>query len=122
MAKKILVAEDDALLSQLLVKRLQEEGFDTRAAFDGAAAISQVQTWHPDLLLLDILMPVKNGYEVLESIRADNAVASTVVVIVSNLGATEDIERAKSFGVKEFIKKADTTPGAIAQKVKSILE
>ena len=121
MAKKVLVAEDDALLSQLLVKRLQEEGFDARAAFDGGAAVAQVRTWHPDLLLLDILMPVKNGYEVLEEIRADKSTASIVVVIVSNLGANEDIEKAKSFGVTEFIKKADTTPGAIAQKVRLVL-
>ena len=121
MVKKILVAEDDQLLSQLLVKRLQEEGFDTRAAMDGEAAISQVKEWQPDLMLLDILMPMKNGYEVLEAIRADEATKATAVVVVSNLGADEDIEKAKSLGVEKFIKKADTTPAAIAAEVKQIL-
>ncbi len=121
MNKKVLVAEDDQLLSQLMVKRLQEEGFDTRATFDGGAAVEQVKQWKPDLLLLDILMPVKNGYEVLEAIRADIDTAATVVLIVSNLGASEDMEKAASYGVKEFIKKSDSTPSAIAARVKVLL-
>jgi len=121
MNKKVLVAEDDALLSSLLVKRLQEEGFDARAAFDGDAAIAQVKEWKPDLLLLDILMPNKNGYEVLEALRADEATKDTRVIVVSNLGTQEDIDKAKLLGVAEFITKAETTPGAIAARAQELL-
>ena len=118
---RVLVAEDDALLSSFLVKRLQVEGYETRAAYDGQATIDAVKNWKPDLLLLDILMPVKDGYDVLAEMRADSAVASTPVLVVSNLSADQDIQRAKEFGVKYFVTKADTTPEAVAQKVRDML-
>src|SRR5579872_5197008 len=107
---KVLVAEDDALLSSLLLKHLQKEGYETRAVYDGAAAIDEVKNWHPDVLLLDILMPIKNGWDVLTAIRADSTLSTTTaVVIISNLSATDDIEKAKAFGVEDFLVKATTS-------------
>lgn len=115
---KVLVAEDDALLSSLLLKHLQKENFETRAVYDGAAAIDEVRNWKPDVLLLDILMPVKNGWDVLSEIKADQSIANTTaVVIISNLSAEEDIARAKSFGVDNFLVKATTSLSQIVEKV-----
>ena len=119
---KVLVAEDDSLLASLLVEQLKREGYETRAAFDGLAAVDEVKSWHPDVLLLDILMPGKNGWEVLQAIRADGATSATpVVIIVSNLSAQDDVEKAKQMGVKDFLIKASTSLSEIVQKVKSVL-
>lgn len=119
---KVLVAEDDALLSSFMVKRLREEGYDVKASFDGAAALEEVKKWQPDLLLLDILMPIKDGYAVLQEIRGDPSVAGTRVMVVSNLsGDEQNLAKAKGFGVLEFVEKANTTPSLIAEKVTGIL-
>ena len=119
---KILVAEDDSLLASLLVDQLKRDGYDTRAAFDGIATIEEVKEWHPDVLLLDILMPGKNGWEVLEAIRGDGSIASTpVVIIVSNLSAQEDIDRAQRLGVKHFLVKATTSLADIVDRVKGAI-
>ncbi len=119
---KILLAEDDSLLASLLLDQLKQEGLETRAAFDGLAAIDEVKKWHPDVLLLDILMPGKNGWEVLDAIRADATISSTpVVIIVSNLSTQEDMDKAQQYGVKYFLVKASTTLTEIVGKVKSAL-
>lgn len=119
---KVLIAEDDSLLASLLVDQLKREGYETRAAFDGVAAVDEVKNWRPDVLLLDILMPGKNGWEVLEAIRADGATAGTpVVIIVSNLSAKDDIEKAQHMGVKHFLIKATTSLAEIVDRVKGVL-
>lgn len=121
MATKVLVAEDDELLSSLLVGRLQGAGYETHAAYDGSAAIAEAKKWQPDLLILDLLMPVKSGYDVLEAIRADAGLAPMRVIVVSNLSANDDVDKARKYGVIAFLVKANTTPGEITEKVKSIL-
>lgn len=119
---KVLVAEDDTLLASLLVEQLKREGYEARAAFDGVATVDEVKRWHPDVLLLDILMPGKNGWEVLEAIRADGAVSATpVVIIVSNLSAQDDVDKAQQMGVKHFLVKATTSLAEIVAKVKTVL-
>ena len=119
---KVLVAEDDTLLASLLVEQLKKEGYETRAAFDGMATVDEVKKWHPDVLLLDILMPGKNGWEVLEAIRADGTTAATpVVIIVSNLSAQDDMDKAQQMGVKYFLVKATTSLTEIVAKVKGVL-
>ena len=118
---KILVAEDDTLLSSLVVKALQAEGMDTQAAYDGVEAIERIKSWQPDIVLLDIIMPNKDGFAVLEELRADPHTVDLRVIIMSNLGDSENIEHAKKFNVVDYIVKADTTPHEIVAKIKSVL-
>ena len=117
---KILVAEDDALLSALLVRSLVAEGFETHAAYDGLETLLEIKSWHPDLVLLDLLMPNKDGLSVLADVRADSELSKTHVIVFSNLGDTDTIELVKKFGVSEYFIKANTTPHEIVAKVKSI--
>ncbi|HEY4517105.1 MAG TPA: response regulator [Candidatus Paceibacterota bacterium] len=121
MAKRILVGEDDSLLSSMIVRRLDAEGYDTEATYDGEQTIKKIRDWKPDLLLLDILMPGKSGYDVLEVMRAEGIHASMHVIILSNLSAKEDIARAQKYGVTDFLVKARTTLAEVAEKVKSVL-
>ena len=116
---KVLVAEDDAFLSSLLVRGLVAEKFDARAAYDGVQAIEQTKSWHPELILLDILMPTKDGFEVLEELRADPDVAKTRIIVLSNLSEPQNMDRVEKLGVTDYMIKADTTPHEVVAKVKS---
>lgn len=118
---KVLVAEDDAFLSSLLVRDLQANGFDARAAYDGVQTLEENKSWHPDIILLDILMPNKDGYEVLEEMHADKEAGGGKVVILSNLGETENFERVKKYNVTGYLVKADTTPHEVVAKIKDYL-
>ena len=118
---KVLVGEDDEMLSSLIVRRLQAEGYDTEAAYDGDQTLSKVAEWKPDLLLLDILMPKKSGFEVLEALRQKGMQNGLRIVVLSNLSAKEDMEKAKEYGVFDFLVKANTTPAEVADKIKSLI-
>ncbi len=118
---KVLVAEDDTFLSSLLVRALIAEKLDGQAAYDGVQAIEKAKSWLPDIVLLDILMPNKDGFEVLQALRADAATAHMRVIILSNLGEPQDVDRAKKFDVIDYMVKANTTPHEVAEKVKSCL-
>ena len=118
---KILVVEDDTLLSSLVVRALQSEGMDTQAAYDGIEATERIKSWQPDIVLLDIIMPNKDGLAVLEDLRADPITVAMRVIMMSNLSDPESIEHAKRFNVLDYIVKATTTPHEIAAKVKSVL-
>ena len=118
---KVLVAEDDAFLSSLLLRDLLAEHFEAFAAYDGVQAIELSKSWHPDLILLDLLMPNKDGFEVLAELRANTEMAKTHVIILSNLGETETLDRVKNFGISDYLVKADTTPREVVAKVKKIL-
>jgi CheY-like chemotaxis protein len=120
--EKILLAEDDVFFSSLLVRSFQTEGYDIQAVFDGAQVLEKVTSWEPDLLLLDLLMPNKTGYEVLAALRADQkTVKVPVVVILSNLSQPDDVERAKKLDVAGYFIKANTTPHELVGKIKAII-
>ena len=118
---KVLVAEDDTFLSSLLIRALQAEKLDGQAAYDGVQTIEKAKSWQPDIILLDILMPNKDGFEVMEALRADPATAQTKVVVLSNLGDPENIERIKKFNVIDYMVKANTTPHEVVEKIKGFI-
>src|SRR5437016_5501039 len=98
MAKKILVIEDDELLRELIIKKLTDQAYQVSQAIDGTMGLQAVKDQKPDLVLLDILMPGMNGFEVLENIKKDPLLANTPVVILSNLWQKEDVEKAMAMG------------------------
>jgi len=106
-SKKILLVEDDNFLSELLSKKLIEsQGVVTRAA-NGEEAIAIVKA-NPkfDLILLDLMLPKIGGFEVMEAINADPKTAGTPIIILSNLGQKNDVEKGVSLGAKKFLVKA----------------
>lgn len=117
---KVLLAEDDALLSTILVRTLNDAGFDTHGAGDGFATELEIKTWHPDVVLLDLLMPNKDGFAVLRDIRSDSEVFKTNFIILSNLSGPETMEQVKKFGVTDYFIKASMTPGEIVAKLKAM--
>ena len=117
---KVLVVEDDQFLSSLLVVALNNEHLETHASYDGFEALIEVKSWHPDLVLLDLLMPNKDGIAVLADIRADSEAPKTKVIVFSNLGEADTIARVKKFGVTDYFIKANTNPHEVVAKIKSI--
>ena len=122
MPKKILIVEDDKFLRELIVKKLSNEGYDVLEAVDGEQGLLQIKEGHPELVLLDLILPGIDGFEVLTQKREDPFTASIPVVILSNLGQKEDVDKGLSLGATDYLIKAHFTPGEIIEKVRNILK
>jgi len=122
MAKKILIVEDDKFLRELISQKLLKEGFDIAEAVDGEEGVKKVKEEKPDLVLLDLILPGVDGFEVLSKIKEDPTTSLTPVIILSNLGQKEDIERGLKMGAVDYLIKAHFTPGEIVDKIRTILK
>ena len=120
---KILLVEDDQFISSLLVNRLVKEGFVVTLAKDGneAEQVLIQEKMRPDLILLDIILPGKTGFELLEEIRGVEELKNTKVLITSNLGQELDIKRGQELGA-DYIVKSRTSLDDIVNKAKELLE
>lgn len=121
MAKKILIIEDDKFLRELISQKIQKEGYDIAEAVDGEKGIKGVKDAKPDLVLLDLILPGIDGFEVLSRIKADPETSKIPVIILSNLGQKEDIDRGLKMGAIDYMIKAHFTPAEIINKVRGIL-
>jgi two-component system phosphate regulon response regulator PhoB/two-component system alkaline phosphatase synthesis response regulator PhoP len=121
--KKVLIVEDDEFLRSLTAKKLEGEGYEVIVAVDGPNAISSIPENAPDLIFLDLLLPGgKDGFDVLTAIKADEKTKNIPVIVFSNLGQKEDIEKAKSLGAEDFLVKANFTLDDVILKIKEILK
>lgn len=116
-AIKVLIAEDDKFLRNVLKAKLAEEGFQVVIASDGAEALAAIAKEKPDILLLDIIMPKKDGFEVLEDLRLKGG-SDLPVVVLSNLGQDEDVRRGLALGAVDFLVKSDHSLKEVVDKVK----
>jgi len=116
----ILLVEDDPFLSSILQLKLDKENFKTIRAADGEEALNLLieQGIRPDAILLDLILPKKNGFEVLETIRQDPTLEKLPVIIISNLGQPSDIDRGKALGVIDYFVKAKLSVDELVNKVK----
>ncbi|MGC9031418.1 MAG: response regulator transcription factor [Minisyncoccia bacterium] len=118
---KILVVEDDRFLRELIVRKLSEEGFDVITAVNGEEGLKTLKEKKPDLVLLDLILPGIDGFEVLKRLKEEDIVPSLPVIILSNLGQREDIEKGLNLGAKDYLIKAHFTPDEIIKKIKSLI-
>lgn len=117
MAKKILIVEDEEILSNLLEKKLTEIGYEVDIAPDGEEGLKKMQEKRPDLVLLDIIMPKKGGFEVLEEMQKSD-LKKIPVIIISNSGQPVEISKALDLGVKDYLIKTQFDPQEVIEKVK----
>lgn len=122
MAKKILIIEDDKFLRELIGQKLLKEGYDIIEAVDGEKGIKSIKDEKPDLILLDLILPGMDGFEVLTKIKEDAGIAQVPVIILSNLGQKDDIEKGLKMGAVDYLIKAHFTPGEIIDKIKVIFK
>jgi DNA-binding response OmpR family regulator len=114
--KRILIAEDEKPMANALSLKLGSVGFEVTLVYDGESAISAVKTSPFDLILLDLVMPVKDGFYVLTELA--KLKITTPVIVSSNLSQEEDIKRAKELGARDYFIKSDITLSEIVEKVK----
>jgi DNA-binding response OmpR family regulator len=119
--KKILLVEDDKFLSEMYATKLTGSGFDVETAFDGQEALVKANAQKPNLILLDVVLPKMDGFEFLQLLKKEAAIADTPVIILTNLGQKEEVEKGLKLGAKDYIIKAHFTPTEVVAKVKKLL-
>lgn len=119
--KTILVIEDDKYLREVLTEKLKKEGFAVLEAVEGETGLALTVEKKPDLVVLDIILPLLNGFDYLEMKLKNAAIEKIPVIILSNLGQKEDVERGMKLGAKDYMVKAHFTPNDLIAKVQAQL-
>ena len=120
--RSILLIEDDPFLVDLYNTKLKEEGFEVEIAVSGREGLRKFKERKPDLMLLDIVLPDLDGWEVLEEIKKLDKLNDLKIVILSNLTEKEDVKRAQEAGATSYLIKSHFTPTEVVEKIKKILE
>jgi len=120
--KTVLIVEDDIFLSSLLKNRLEKEGLVAVVAKNGEEALRILNTLSPALILLDIILPGKSGFEIMESMKSNANLNKIPIMIISNLGQESDIERGRKLGAVEYFVKARTSINDLIKKVNVFLQ
>lgn len=118
---KVLIIEDDKFLRELLSQKLLKEGYEVLEGVDGEAGLKKITEDKPDLVLLDLILPGKDGFEILTAAKSNPETANIPVLVLSNLGQQEEVEKALKLGAADFLVKAHFTPGEIVAKIKTII-
>jgi DNA-binding response OmpR family regulator len=117
--KKILIAEDEKAMANAVKLKLEKNGMEAVVANNGLEAVEELKKGNYDLALLDLMMPIKDGFEVLED--AKKLGIKTPIIVASNLSQNEDIQKAKDMGAIDFFVKSDTPIVEVVEKVKKAL-
>ncbi|MBI4128327.1 MAG: response regulator [Parcubacteria group bacterium] len=119
--KKILIAEDETTIAIALTMALEQAGYKVTLASDGEAAMAELKKERPDLILLDIVMPKKDGLQVLEEVKRDPAFNDIPVVLLTNLSDTEHVSKGVSLGAVGYLIKAYYSSQEVVEKVRQVL-
>jgi DNA-binding response OmpR family regulator len=119
--KNILIVEDDKFIADIYKRKFNQEGFGVEIAKDGLKALKIIREKKPDLLLLDIILPGFNGWQILRQIKEDQKLKDLKVVILSNLEQRKDIEKGIKLGAQAYLIKAHYTPSEVVKEIKKII-
>lgn len=120
--KKIAVVEDDPFLSKAFFLKLSNAGFEVFSIKDGLEALDVIRKENPDIILLDLMLPHRSGFEILTDIKADDKLKDIPVLILSNLGQEEEKERGLKLGAKEYLVKTDIKLEEVVEKINGYLK
>jgi two-component system alkaline phosphatase synthesis response regulator PhoP len=121
MGYKVLVVEDDAFLTGAYRVKLTKEGFEVEIAIDGEEALVKLRDFVPDVILMDIVMPRKDGFATLQDIKSSETLKNIPVIMATNLGQQGDIEKAKALGAVDLVTKSDTSMADLVTKIKTVI-
>ncbi len=120
--KKIFIIDDDTFLLSMYSMKFQKNGFETEVAANGGDALEILRKgYKPDVLLMDLIMPVMDGFFLYETIKKENLAPKALAVMLTNQGTVSDINRAKELGINGFIVKATTIPSEVVEEIKTLL-
>lgn len=121
--KKIFIIDDDKFLLNMYSIKFEKNGFDVKVASNGVDAIEILKgDYKPDILLMDLIMPVMDGFSMYETIKKENLAPNALAVMLTNQGLVSDINRAKELGVHGYIVKATTIPSEVVDEVIEICQ
>lgn len=118
---KIAIIEDDSVIAQMYRMKFEADGFEVQIADNGRDGVTLVEQFSPDMVLLDMQMPIMNGDEALKAIRKKDWGKSVPVMVLTNLGEEEAPKDIRSLGIESYIVKADLTPRQVVERVKTTL-
>lgn len=121
MKEKILIVDDTEFYQKAYQSKLLSSGYLARVANNGVEALKALTLEKPDLILLDLMMPVMDGFKVLQAVRANPDLKAVPVIVFSAKGASDEIAKAYEAGANDFLIKATTTPNKVVEKIKEIL-
>ena len=119
---KILFVEDEPTLQKTLGDVLAKEGYDIKTASDGEEGLALAKKFKPDLMLLDLILPKKDGFTVLKEIKADEELKYIPVIVFTNLEGTSDVEKVLELGATTYLVKANYDLGEVVERVKQALK
>lgn len=119
---KILIAEDDEMLLAMYKKKFMMEGFDVEDAHDGGDALLKLRTFIPEVIIMDVMMPIMNGTEVLKHIQTIDALKSIPVIMLTNIATQDMINESVKRGAERYLAKSTSTPNDVVQIVKGIIK
>lgn len=117
----LLLVEDDTFLAGMYVTKLTMEHFTVELATDGQLGLEKAKAMKPDLILLDVLLPKMNGFDVLKSLKADPATKEIPVILLTNLGQKSDVVEGLDLGAADYLIKAHFMPSEVVEKIKQHL-
>ena len=118
---KVLIVEDDRYISKMYQLKLSLDGMEVQVADNGRIGVEKVKEFKPDIILLDVLMPELDGYEVLKIIKGEPESKDIPVLILSNLGQEDHIQKGMQLGATGYIVKSQYTPSKVVEKIKQVL-
>lgn len=118
---KIAIIEDDSVIAQMYRMKFEADGFEVQIADNGRDGVTLVEQFSPDIVLLDVQMPIMNGDEALKLIRNKDWGKTVPVMVLTNLGEEEAPKNIRSLGIESYIVKADLTPRQVVERVKTTL-
>lgn len=118
--KKVLIVEDDNFVAEVYLAKLSEMGYETVLAQNGEEGLAELKKGKIDLILLDILMPIMNGIEMLEQMKKNEEWKSIPVILLTNIGEKESIQKVREMGVKNYLIKSHFTPAEVIEKIESV--
>ena len=120
---KILIIDDDEFLLDMYAVKFKEEGFEVDIAREGKEALNKIKEGaSPEVVLLDVVMPGMDGFELLETIRKEKLIPTSKIIMLSNLGQKEHLDKGMSLGAADYIVKAYFTPSEVVKKVNEVLK
>ncbi len=122
MPKRILIAEDDKYLANAYRVKLEKENFEVLIVAQGKELLEEVEKYKPDLILLDLLMPVMDGFEALKKLKENEKTRDIPVLIASNLGQKADLDKGMELGAEDYIVKSNLSLKNVVKKIKELLK
>ena len=119
--KNILLVEDDEFLAELYGTKLGLDGYDVALASDGEKGLKMIKEKKPDLVLLDIILPKMDGFEVLKAVKADKLLKNIPIILLTNLSQKDEVKKGLELGAKDYLIKAHFMPSEVVKKIKETI-